>query len=122
MNTSALKIFDTTTGIWSSGASLDAVRRFNVAAPLLDGRILVAMGDVGPSQNPQTPSASVRIYDPTTNAWSAGPDASAALTYAAASTGRDGRVYVAGGKVMNTASNTALYVFNPRANAWVSSN
>ena len=45
MNTSALKIFDTTTGMWSSGASLDDVRQFNVAAPLLDGRILVAMGE-----------------------------------------------------------------------------
>lgn len=67
----------------------------HVAAPLADGRVLVAGGYTGwPTQTYLAPA---EMYAPATNTWTAAAPLSAARAYGAAVPLAVGRVFVAGG-------------------------
>jgi N-acetylneuraminic acid mutarotase len=113
--TSPVRIYDTAAGACSDGARLDRPRDLHIAAPLAAGRIFVAGGTNLLEGNFM---AVADIYDPKANMWSVASDAPATLSGAAASTGHDGRVYIAG-SLANAQANIALFVFNPTTNRWV---
>ncbi len=78
---------------WTWGPSLTAARRFEQAAQLDDGRILVA-GGYGPNGSPTT---SAEIYDPTTGTFAPAGSMPRPRAGGVAELLLDGRVLVAGG-------------------------
>jgi N-acetylneuraminic acid mutarotase len=116
-----LDIYDPVALRWSSGKSLGTARMYHVAAPLPDGRTVVAGG----CSDDHTSLSSAEVYDPAADTWSGVADLPLSLRGAAATMGPDGRVYVVGGTVGTgcdfTTANTKLYVYLPGQNRWVSS-
>jgi hypothetical protein len=113
----SLTIFDPETGSWVSGPNFNFARAHHVSAPLADGRILIAFGISGMTLVPQA-----EAFDPNTNTWSSVAAPPNPIGQGCGATGQDGRVYVAGGVEAAGVPNTALYVYLPETDRWVSSN
>ncbi len=90
------EIWDPASGSWRAAAPMSVARYHHVAAPLPDGRVLVA-GGWSFTRNDDPSLASVEIYDPVTGAWSAAPPMSDGRARARCLTLRDGRILVLGG-------------------------
>jgi hypothetical protein len=111
------EVFNPATNSFSSAgiAAMGAARRGAVAAPLPDGRVLVAGGyydDGGDNY-----LASAEVFNPATNAFTPVGDMGIARVRAAAAPLPDGRVLVAGGNDGTTRLSSAE-VFNPATNAF----
>jgi hypothetical protein len=111
---SSAEIFDPATNTFSSaGIGSMSVERYDaIAAPLPDGRVLVAGGCCGPSPDPYRSSA--EIFDPATNTFSSagvGP-MTRGREEAVAAPLPDGRVLVAGGNT-NPYDPSSAEVFDP---------
>jgi Ca2+-binding RTX toxin-like protein len=93
---SSAEVFDPATRTFSSAGigSMSVPRKFAVAAPLPDGRVLVAGGD-----NSDGYLSSAEVFDPATNSFSSAGIGSMSVrrSGAAAAPLPDGRVVVAGG-------------------------
>jgi hypothetical protein len=89
---------------FSSTGSMSTARQGPVAAPLPDGRVLVAGGDAG---GPVFGSA--EIYDPSSGTFSATGSLGTARTVAVAAALPDGRVLVAGGTNGTVLSSAEIY-------------
>jgi Ca2+-binding RTX toxin-like protein len=89
------EIFDPATGTFSPTGSMTAERAESAAAPLPDGRVLVA-GGFDNRSSPQTPQ-SAEIFDPATGSFSPTAPLTAPRYGAAAAPLPDGRVLIAGG-------------------------
>jgi RHS repeat-associated protein len=77
-------------------------RSYAVATLLADGRVMVS-GGIGHAPNGDVvPTAEIQIYDPVTDAWSAGGAMLHARYAHTATLLRDGRVFIAGGNSFNT--------------------
>lgn len=87
-----------------------------------EGGVLVAAGGklyfIGGATADGKLSRHVDIYDPATNAWSAGPDMPTPV-YRAQAAEINGSIYVAGGRrSMNGSATTHLQILDPAAGAW----
>jgi hypothetical protein len=89
-----------------SGARFD-----HIAAPLPDGRVLVAGGGTYSFQV-QYHLDTTDIYDPTTQQWTPGPNLNLERFTPLATTLPDGRIVIAGGKM------TLVEVFDPLTSVW----
>jgi hypothetical protein len=107
------EIFDPVSNTFSAlGASLGTARDLAAAAPLADGRVLIAGGE---SQGGAVDLPSAEIFNPATGTFSpAGATLGTPRKAAGAALLPDGRVLVAGGSRVVTALNSAE-VFDPTA-------
>jgi hypothetical protein len=111
------EVFDPATGSFSSAGigAMGVPRHGPVAAPLPDGRVLVAGGDY--NDGTDHPLASAEVFNPATNAFTPAGDMGVARIRAFAAPLPDGRVLVAGGNDGATRLSSAE-VFNPATNAF----
>jgi Kelch motif len=117
------ELYDPVGNSWAPAASLQTARTMHEATRLADGRVLVAGGFAGRTRPAETTLASVEIYDPGANTWTAAAPLTAARTFGhSATTLADGRVLVAGGdddrlplgeRILDSAE-----VYNPATNTW----
>jgi Kelch motif/Galactose oxidase, central domain len=112
------EIFNPATNSFSSAGigAMGTARRGAVAAPLPDGRVLVAGGDYVDGGGDHY-LASADVFDPATNAFTPVGDMGIPRVRAAAAPLPDGRVLVAGGNDGTTRLSSAE-VFNPGTNAF----
>jgi hypothetical protein len=96
-------LYDPRTGAFAGTGSLKAPRHFQTATRLLDGRVLVAGGEIA---NDYQGSATAELYDPATGAFSPTGSMTAPRIFHTATLLRDGRVLIAGG---NGDSSAELY-------------
>jgi hypothetical protein len=111
------EIFNPATSSFSSAgiSPMSSPRRGAVAAPLPDGRVLVAGGSYNDGVDHAL--ANAEVFNPATNAFTPVGDMGIARVRAAASPLPDGRVLVAGGNDGATRLSSAE-VFNPATNAF----
>jgi hypothetical protein len=111
------ELFDPATGGFSSTGlgAMSAPRRGAVAAPLPDGRVLVAGGSY--DDGTEHSLASAEVFDPVTGAFTPASDMTVPRVRAAAATLSDGRVLVAGGNDGSIRLQSAE-VFNPATGAF----
>jgi hypothetical protein len=116
-NLASAEIFNPATNSFSSAGigPMGTPRRGAVAAPLPDGRVLVAGGSYNDGVDHEL--ASAEVFNPATNAFTPVGDMGIARVRAAASPLPDGRVLVAGGNDGATRLSSAE-VFNPATNAF----
>jgi len=101
------EVFDPVTGTFSSTGigAMSAPRRGAVAAPLPDGRVLVAGGSY--DDGTEHSLASAEVFDPSTGAFTPVGDMTVARVRAAGAPLPDGRVLVAGGNNGSTRLSSA---------------
>ncbi len=114
---SAADLYDPTANTWSVAAAPPVAARFSHVAPLLtSGKVLLAGGEdlsVGIAQ-----TLSTAIYDPTPNAWSAGPPTVSSHYLGTATVltqgNNSGKVVLAGGDF----ALSGVELFDPTAVTW----
>ena len=94
--TSSAEIYDPVSNVWSAASSMVEPRSGQTASLLEDGRVLVAGGETVGLLGPSV-SASLEIFDPTTNVFVTAGVLSTARKGHAAALLADGRVLIAGG-------------------------
>ena len=94
--TSSAEIYDPVSNVWSAATSMVEPRSGQTASLLEDGRVLVAGGETVGLLGPSV-SASLEIFDPTTNVFVTAGILSTARKGHAAALLADGRVLIAGG-------------------------
>jgi Kelch motif len=111
------EIFNPATNAFSSAGigTMGSARRGAVAAPLPDGRVLIAGGSY--DDGTEQPLASAEVFNPATGAFTPVADMSVARVRAAAAPLPDGRVLVAGGNDGSIRLSSAE-VFNPASGAF----
>jgi hypothetical protein len=72
---------------------------------------------IGGADNNNQAIASVEVYNPTNNTWTAMPDLPVALTQIGATT-YDNKLYVFGGKQNSNTNSSKVYVFDFTSNTW----
>jgi N-acetylneuraminic acid mutarotase len=112
---SSSEILDPFDDRWRPAGDMSAARIQHTASRLSDERVLVAGGTALVGGSPSA-LASVDIYSPRTNSWSAGAFMAEARSNHAAVTLQDGRVLVTGGG-LGSASDTAE-TYDPAADRW----
>lgn len=112
-------VFDPAAGTWSAAAPLQVARNA-AAAAVVDGRLWVLGGRApGIRRGDQSPLASVEVYDPAANAWTAGPALPAARgSLAAAALGT--RVYAFGGEDASGAVVDSVTRLDTATGTWTS--
>src|SRR6266566_832993 len=129
----SVDVYDPVSG-WSAGPKLPSDLPGAVAAPLPNGRALLAGGfpDLGGHDGPGPgPLATATTYNPAAGTWTKAPNMSTARAYATATALRDGRVLVAGGydrRVILLTNPTregvqlvplaGSLIFNPTSSTW----
>jgi hypothetical protein len=118
----AVSVFDPSTLAWSALDPLSATRRLHTVTRLNDGRILVAGGTSGPFAYPIPPVATAQIFEPRTETWSRVPEMIEPRYFHSATLLADGRVLVAGGGAIRSASTicglATAEIFDPVTEAW----
>jgi hypothetical protein len=110
----AVELFSPETGKFTSPASLSIGRHHPAAAGLSDGRVLITGGWGGARGSVKT-LASAELYDPATGALGATGSMKIARTGHTATTLKDGRVLIAGGKgVYPNDGLTSAELYDPR--------
>jgi RHS repeat-associated protein len=112
-------LYDPTANAWSVAAVPPAPGRFSHVAPLLaSGKVLIAGGEELPSGIAQT--LGTAIYDPTSNAWTAGPPTAFSHYTGTASVltqgANVGKVVLAGGDF----ALSQVELFDPSSSTWKS--
>lgn len=111
-------VFDITTQTWAQAAPL-ATARNAAAAAVLQGRLHVMGGRApGIRSNDQTSMASMEIYDPAADRWTAGPALPTARAGLAAVV-LDGRLYALGGESTPGGVSDAVERYEPGNREWV---
>jgi hypothetical protein len=111
------EVFDPATGSFSSAGigAMGTARRAAIAAPLPDGRVLIAGGEYQDGGGTYHYLASAETFNPATNTFTPVGDMSTPRVRAAAAPLPDGRVLVAGGHTGAMRLSSAE-VFNPATN------
>ncbi len=108
--------FDPQTLSWRVRAPMPTARA-HAAAAELDGRIIVAGGDLQDGYQYLQPVATVESYDPATDTWSTLPPLPQPRTGAKAVV-FGGRLLVGGAPFQTTGGSPSIDVYDPAANAW----
>jgi hypothetical protein len=101
-------------GTWAPTANLSDARANSSAAPLTDGRILIACGD-----GASGPLATAEFFNTNGSVSPAAPMDVARSKHISVVL-QDGRVLVAGGKVAGGGATNAVEIYDPAANSWTS--
>jgi N-acetylneuraminic acid mutarotase len=122
--TNLAQIFSPATNTWSIAAPLNTAREYHTATLLQNGKVLVVGGDTTidytvnfPSQYPPV-LASVELYDPATNTWTAAASLITGRTLHTATLLANGKVLVAGGIDSNGVFVPTAEIYDPSANTW----
>ncbi len=107
--TSNASLFDPQTSTWSTVAPLTTARGSATATRLFDGRVLVVGGDLT--------TTTAEIYDPETGLWRTIGGPAQGVVGHTATLMLDGSVIVVAGYTL-TGVSTAVYRFDPVAEAW----
>jgi hypothetical protein len=99
------EIYDPSTNQFAPTGAMTTQRCSGVAIRLLDGKVLVAGGDITPDNEPQV---SAEIYDPATGVFRATGSMRTPRDYFAGALMKDGRVLVAGGSSAGQHANTTV--------------
>ena len=111
------ELYDPTNNIWSSaGNVLNFKISCNTATLLSNGKVLIAGGFIGESDNT---TASVEIYDPTSNTWSAAASMSTERADHTETLLPNGEVLVVGGNGKSACLSSAE-IYDPANNTWTS--
>jgi WD40 repeat protein len=97
------ELYDPKTGTFSPTGSMKAARYNATATLLLDGRVLVAGGNVGDTDKPK-PVADAEVYDPATGKFTPTGSMAVARSDAGAVLLHDGQVLIAGGDGESTSA------------------
>ncbi len=109
------EVYDPSSGRFTPTAGAPtAAHSFGVAAPLPDGRVLVAGGFAADG----TPTEATDIYDPATDAFTAGAPLGSARAEAVATVVAGGRVLVAGGTEDGDRPLASAEVYDAASDAW----
>src|SRR5262245_13047661 len=111
------EIYDPVSGVWTFTGSMNVARADHAAVRLLDGRVLVAGGDVS-EEDPRLTSA--EIFDPHTGQWSQTGDMTIGRSEAeyASVLLPDGRVLVPGGHTAFQTPVSSSDLYDPRTGTW----
>lgn len=121
-NGTRAETYDAATNAWTATGAVATPRTSFALASTTNGRVLLVGGAPGTSRSEAL--ASVELYDPATNAWTATGALAATRARAVAATLPDGRVLVAGGANATevwTSGLAARYVaeiWNPQTGTW----
>ena len=110
--TSSAELYDPSTGIWSSTASMSTLRYFFAATLLNSGKVLVEGGCSLVNCNAN--SATAELYDPSTGEWTFTGSMNSARDYHTATLLADGRVLVVGGYT----GGVITEIYNPTTATW----
>lgn len=111
-------VFDLTAGSFAAAAAPMPTARNHAAAAVIAGKLYVAGGRApGHEAEDAANVARLEIYDPATNAWSAGADLPTPRSGAAAAS-VGGKLYVLGGSLPGATMYKAVERYDPAANAW----
>jgi hypothetical protein len=115
----AAEIYDPAADTWSATGYMVTIPDYSPTATLLpNGKVLVTGG----AADGGAALATTELYDPVTNAWSAGPSMSAARYQSAATLLPNGRVLVSGGapnaQALATPAYTTSEIYDPATNSW----
>jgi N-acetylneuraminic acid mutarotase len=94
---SSAELYDPATGTWTYTGSMNAMRFRHTATLLPNGKVLVVGGIVIRSDGSSDVTASAKLYDPSTGAWTPTGSMNAARNGHSATLLQDGKVLVAGG-------------------------
>ena len=109
---SSVEIYDPSRNAWTKAARL-AHRECGARALVLgDGRVLVAGGYLTKARGTSGPTATVEVYDPTTDRWSVAPSMHDPRAYATIAALPNGDVLLAGGGTRSAER------YNPRTGRW----
>ena len=111
------ELYDPTTGAWSSAGSTSAMRAWHTASLLKNGQVLVAGGTATYGYDGAPQSASVDIYDPATNTWTATGSLLTARSGHVAAVLNSGKVLVIGGR-NHYGSMTSTELYDPATGSW----
>lgn len=118
----SVEIYDGATATWSAAAALGEARANHTATLLPDGRVLVVGGVSGDgSATPATaiPLASVEVYDPVADTWTALASMRLARRLHGATLLEDGRVLVTGGRDESDVSGRSAEIYDPANDTWI---
>jgi N-acetylneuraminic acid mutarotase len=115
--TFSAEIYDPDSDSWSPANNMLQARAYHTATLLENGSVLIAGGSSTPTSNGGSALASVEIYDPDADTWSAAAAMGTAVDYHAAVRMPDGKVMVTGGfAASGMVTLTAIY--DPDLNSW----
>lgn len=114
-------VYDPATDAWSLTQSMTAIRESPTATLLGSGQVLVTGG--APSGGGPPALATTELYDPASNAWSAGPSMSTGRYQHTATLLTNGKVLVAGGTdnaqgLGCSVAYTSAELYDPTAGTW----
>lgn len=109
------ELYDPATGSFTPGPPLARARTLANVIPLPDGRVLVAGGTSGSGGISSSGLDSTEIYDPTADAFSPGPQMTAARGNATATILDDGRVLIVGGTDAQGSALSSAEIFTPKS-------
>jgi N-acetylneuraminic acid mutarotase len=114
---SPAELYDPVADKWSLSANITAPRTYHTATLLSNGKVIVA-GGLDTTQGVNA-IASVEIYDPAADKWSAAATMSTARQAHTATALQNGKVLVAGGNTKNADPNLAtVEIYDPAADKW----
>ncbi len=119
------QMFDPATDTWASAGSIGMGRYWHAATRLSDGRVLIAGGTTysgfGDPRFNARPTATARVYDPTTGGWSSAGTLSQPRSRPRAVLLQTGHVLVAGGVAASGSSfgpSSAADLYDPVTGGW----
>ena len=112
--------YDPATGAWNPAGNLATARWGHTATPVADGRVLVAGGAEGETENGWPVFlASAEVYDPATGAWEPTGDLITAREAHVAAALPDGSVLVTGGEDWHVpVDETPAELYDPATGTW----
>lgn len=115
-NFADLEIYDPLTNSWSIGAPLPK-RLTSAGGAALNGKFYVIGGYMGPSAFNNRITASVEIYDPVLNTWSAGTRMRTARANMVVGV-IGGKLCVASGNIADGSHDSSVVVYDPITDRW----
>jgi N-acetylneuraminic acid mutarotase len=107
---------EVTHNTWTSGAKMPTAVSSSTAA-VLKNEVYVVGGNDATGTDPSGIVADMQIYNPVTNAWSAGASFPTGIEWPSSSVAKN-VLYVFGGTTNGSTATNAVWAYNPKTNAW----
>ncbi len=111
------ELYDPVANTWTSAGSIGTPRTRHTSITLDSGKVLVAFGTSG--ANGTNPLTTTMLYDPPTNTWSAGSNASSARSYHAILRLPNGNLLASGGLGAGNAPLSSSTAYAQASGSWI---